>query len=116
MAKINLLRGRVKTVPLQNKLKCPPPAVARSPHKAVGVMATRIMPPNMGSALASGSPRATRIVAAASDWWPFHDDESGALQMPDNAIGDNRSMYLSESWTRFLPLNSSAKAIDPARS
>jgi|SRR5580704_14238999 hypothetical protein len=31
------------------------------------------------------------IVAAASDRWPFHDDESGALQMPDNAIGDNRS-------------------------
>ena len=45
----------------------------------------------MGSTLASGSPRATWIVAAASDRWPFHDDEPSALQMPDNAIGDNRS-------------------------
>ena len=55
-------------------------------------MVMRIMRPNMGSALlASGSPRATRIVAAPSDRWPFHDDESGALQMPNNAIGDNRS-------------------------
>jgi hypothetical protein len=43
------------------------------------------------SALASGSPRATRIVATASDRRPFHDDESGALQMSDNAIGYNRS-------------------------
>ena len=66
-------------------------------------MTMRIMPSNAGSALASGSPRATRIVAAASDRWPSHDDESGArgycpnrtvpraLQMLDNAIGDNRS-------------------------
>jgi hypothetical protein len=47
-------------------------------------------PQNMGMGLAAGSPCATWIIAAASHERPFHDNESGALQMSHDSIGDYR--------------------------
>jgi hypothetical protein len=63
-----------------------------------------------GPALESGSPCATRIVTTAQGWRLLHDNESGALEVPHDPIA---AIYVSESWTRFLPLNCRAKAMEP---
>jgi hypothetical protein len=41
--------------------------------------------------LESGGPCATRIITTARGRRPFHDNESGALQMSHDPIGDDRS-------------------------
>jgi hypothetical protein len=48
-------------------------------------------PPRFVTRLESGRPRATWIVATARGRRLLHDNESGALQMSYDPIGDNRS-------------------------